>query len=209
MWAAAALMALFYIAPGFSTAVFYRQQNELHMDTNMQGFLGLITGVCGVLAAIGYGTLCRWLNLRSLLVLCMTLGTISNFGYLFYTSWERAQVIDGLNGFGYTLAELALMDLAVRATPSGSESLGFALMVSVRNFALFGTDWFGSKLLDTYHVSFDSLVLANTATTGLTVPLVFLLPSLLVARRDLERPHEALVAAPAPGLSDAKERAPW
>ena len=39
MWAAAGLMALFYIAPGFSTAIFYRQQNELHMNTQAQGFL--------------------------------------------------------------------------------------------------------------------------------------------------------------------------
>jgi hypothetical protein len=30
MWAAAGLMALFYIAPGFTTALFYKQQNELH-----------------------------------------------------------------------------------------------------------------------------------------------------------------------------------
>ncbi|MBV8574442.1 MAG: hypothetical protein JOZ58_05295 [Acetobacteraceae bacterium] len=190
MWAAAALMALFYAAPGFSTAIFYRQQNELHMNTHMQGFLSLIAGVCGVAAALGYRALCRRLSLRILLVLCMTLGTAANLGYLFYSSWERAQIIDGLNGFGYTLAELALMDLAVRATPAGSEGLGFALMISVRNFALFGTDWFGSKLLDSNRVSFDSLVLANAATTAVTVPLVFLLPALLVARRDGERAFE-------------------
>ena len=209
MWGAAGLMALFYIAPGLATAIFYRQQNELHMDTHMQGFLGLIAGACGVLAAVSYGALCRRLTLRTLLVACMALGTAANLGYLFYSSWERAQLIDGLNGFGYTLAELALMDLAVRATPAGSEGLGFALMVSVRNFALFGTDWFGSALLDTYHVSFDSLVLANSATTAATVPLVFLLPRLLVGRRDAEHGQAALATAPASGLPDAKERAPW
>ena len=91
-----------------------------------------------------------------------------------------------MNGFGYTLAELALMDLAVRATPAGSEGLGFSLMVSVRNLALFGTDWFGSHLLDEYHFSFDSLVLANSLTTLIAVPLVFLLPRLLVVRKDAE-----------------------
>jgi hypothetical protein len=208
MWGAAALMALFYMAPGFGTAIFYRQQNELHMDTHMQGFLGLIAGACGVLAAIGYGALCRRLNLRTLLVICMALGTAANLGYLFYSSWERAQIIDGVNGFGYTLAELALMDLAVRATPAGSEGLGFALMVSVRNFALFGSDWFGSKLLDAYHVSFNSLVLANSATTAMTVPLVFLLPMLVVGRRDAERTQETLAVTAVSGLPDAKERPP-
>jgi len=186
MWGAAGLMALFYIAPGFATALFYKQQNELHLDTQAQGFLQLIAGVCGVLAALGYGILCRRLNLRTLLVGCIIFATVTNLGYLFYSSAGRAQVIEGLNGFGYTLAELALMDLAVRATPAGSEGLGFSLMVSVRNLALFGTDWFGSHLLDEYHFSFDSLVLANSLTTLIAVPLVFLLPRLLVIRKDAE-----------------------
>ncbi len=48
MWAAVGLMALFYIAPGFSTAVFYRQQNELHMNTQGQGFLQFIAGITGI-----------------------------------------------------------------------------------------------------------------------------------------------------------------
>ena len=186
MWAAAALMALFYIAPGFGTALFYKQQNDLHLTTQAQGFLQLIAGVFGVLAAVGYGILCRRLNLRTLLVGCMVVATAANLGYLFYSSAGRAQAIEGLNGFGYTLAELALMDLAVRSTPAGSEGLGFSLMVSVRNLALFGTDWFGSKLLDQYHFSFDSLVIANSATTLIAVPLVFLLPRLIVLHKDAE-----------------------
>jgi BT1 family len=199
MWGAAGLMALFYIAPGFATALFYKQQNELHLDTQAQGFLQLIAGVCGVLAALGYGILCRRLNLRTLLVGCMIFATAANLGYLFYSSAGRAQAIEGLNGFGYTLAELALMDLAVRATPAGSEGLGFSLMVSVRNLALFGTDWFGSHMLDEYHFSFDSLVLANSLTTLIAVPLVFLLPRLLVLRKDAEIYEET------PGLKTAIE----
>jgi Major Facilitator Superfamily len=186
MWGAAGLMALFYIAPGFGTALFYKQQNDLHLTTQAQGFLQLIAGVFGVLAAVGYGILCRRLNLRTLLVGCMVVATAANLGYLFYSSAGRAQAIEGLNGFGYTLAELALMDLAVRSTPAGSEGLGFSLMVSVRNLALFGTDWFGSKLLDQYHFSFNSLVIANSATTLIAVPLVFLLPRLIVLRKDAE-----------------------
>ena len=191
MWAAAGLMALFYIAPGFATALFYKQQNDLHFTTQIQGFLQLISGVCGILAAIGYGFLCRRINLRTLLIGCMLIATAANLGYLFYSSLGHAQAIEGLNGFGYTLAELALMDLAVRSTPAGSEGLGFSIMVSVRNLALFGTDWFGSNLLDHYHLSFSSLVIANSATTLIAVPLVFLLPRLIVAHKDAELPEDA------------------
>ncbi|MGA2714822.1 MAG: MFS transporter [Bryobacteraceae bacterium] len=186
MWGAAGLMALFYIAPGLTTALFYKQQNDLHLNTQAQGFLILLSGVGGVLAAVGYGFLCRRWNLRRLLVGCLVLGTAANLAYLFYSSPARARVIEGFNGFGFAMAELALVDLAVRATPAGSEGLGFSLMISVRNLALFGTDWFGSKLLDQYHLSFNSLVIANAATTLITVPLVFLLPRLIVGRKDAE-----------------------
>jgi hypothetical protein len=36
------------------------------------------------------------------------------------------------------------MDLAARATPKGREGLGYSLMLSVRNVALFGADVVGS-----------------------------------------------------------------
>src|SRR5665213_2589655 len=152
MWAAAGFMALFYFAPGIMTAVFYRQQNDLHLSTQGQGFLQFLSGSFGVLAALLYGGIaCRRLTLRTLLFWCLIFGTAANLGYLFYSSVGRAEVIESFNGFGYTLAEVAMMDLAVRATPAGSEGLGFSLMMSVRNFALFGSDWFGSKLLADYH----------------------------------------------------------
>jgi hypothetical protein len=184
MWAAAGLMALFYIAPGFGTALFYKQQNELRFPTEAQGFLQLNSGVFGIIAAAGYAYLCRRVSLRSLLIWCIIVAASLNLGYLFYSTFGRALVIGGLNGLGYTLAELAMTDLAVRATPFGCEGLGFALMVSVRNLALSGTDWFGAKLLDHYNVPFDSLVIANSVTTLVAAPLVFLLPWRIVVPKD-------------------------
>ena len=186
MWAAAGLMALFYAAPGFGTAVFYKQQNELGMTTQAQGYLALIAGVVGIFASFGYAYACRRYNLRKLLVFSMAFGTAANLGYLFYSSVPNAQIVEGFNGFGFTLAELALMDLAVRATPKGSEGLGFALMMAVRNLAVSGTDWLGSSLYELQTVSFASLVIANSATTALTIPLVFLLPRILLSGKDGE-----------------------
>jgi hypothetical protein len=90
------------------------------------------------------------------------------------------------------------MDLAVRATPSGSEGLGFSLMMSVRNLALFGSDWFGSMLLETYNVPFSSLVIANSVTTLMTVPLVLLLPAILISKKDAELYEEAPAPRTAP-----------
>ena len=199
MWAAAGFMALFYCAPGVQTAVFYKQQNDLHLNTQGQGFLQLLSGAFGVLAAVLYGAFaCRRLTLRTLLLWCIGFGTAANLDYLFYSSVGHARIVESFNGFGYTLAEVAMMDLAVRATPSGSEGLGFSLMMSVRNLTLFGSDWFGSKLLEAYHLHFSTLVIANAATSFLAVPLVLLLPKLIVMTRDAQAANAAAELATAP-----------
>jgi predicted MFS family arabinose efflux permease len=199
MWAAAGFMALFYCAPGISTAVFYKQQNDLHLSTQGQGFLVFLSGVCGVLAATLYGVYgCRRFTLRTLLIGCIAFGTAANLGYLFYSSVTHARFIESFNGFGYTLAEVAMMDLAVRATPRGSEGLGFSLMMSVRNFTLFGSDWVGSKLLETFHLHFSTLVLANAATSFLAVPLVLLLPRIIVMTKDAQASNSPAELATAP-----------
>jgi hypothetical protein len=116
----------------------------------------------------------------------------------------HARIIESFNGFGYTLAEVAMMDLAVRSTPRGSEGLGFSLMMSVRNFTLFGSDWVGSKLLDVYHLQFNTLVLANAATSFIVIPLVLVLPSIVIMTRDAQRTNAEtdLSAAPARAIQE-------
>ena len=85
------------------------------------------------------------------------------------------------------------MDLAVRSTPPGCESLGFALMMSARNFAISGSDVLGSWLIDSHGWAFHQLVWLNAGTTALVLCFIPLLPRLIVSRRDGEP-----VAVPAP-----------
>lgn len=184
MWAAAGLTLLFYIAPGVSTVLFYRQQNVLHMSTEIQGLLTSTQYATSIATAIAYSFFSRRLTLRSLLTIGIFGAAITGAFYLFYNSLALAFLIDGLNGVGYTLAELAFLDLIARSTPAGSESLGYSLMLSVRNLALFGTDVIGAKLTDSFGVSFNSLVLINASTTMIALPFVFLLPAALMARKD-------------------------
>jgi hypothetical protein len=44
------------------------------------------------------------------------------------------------------------MHLAVRATPTGSEALGFAVLMAVRNFFMWGSDWLGSAMIESFHM---------------------------------------------------------
>jgi len=191
LWAAAGLTLLFFAAPGFGTALFYRQQDQLHMTTVGKGILGLIASIGALTSPFIYIWACRRLNLRRMLLLCLGASTLSALLYVtsIYDSEAHARVIEGVNGFTSALAEVALMDLAVRATPVGSEGLGFSLMVSVRNLALFGTDVLGSWMLDKWRLPFNFLVLGNAGTTLLTLPLVLLLPAVLVRGKDAEIPE--------------------
>ena len=203
MWAAVGLMALFYIAPGFCTAIFYRQQNELHMSTQVQGFLQLIAGVCGCCGVAGL-----WLCLPAVqpaysaaVVHGPGRGGQSGLPVLFVRGPGAGDRRD--QRFRLHASRTGADGSCVRATPAGSEGLGFSLMMSVRNLALFGTDWFGAKLLEQYHLSFNSLVIANAATTLITVPLVLLLPRVLVSKKDAEL-YEKL-----PPLLDSDLRRGW
>ena len=105
---------------------------------------------------------------------------------LFYDTVLHAQLITAGAAFCSSIASTALMDLAVRATPAGSEGLGFSLMVSVRNLALFGSNWVTSAVLDKLHVPISDMVLASAGVTALAVPLVFLLPAALAGRKEAE-----------------------
>jgi predicted MFS family arabinose efflux permease len=186
MWAAAGFSFLFYFAPGIQTALFYRQQDVLHMSTAQQGLMLFLNGGFAMLTAAIYGTWAakRW-SLRRLLFWCILLGAIAQICYALYNSMVQAYVIESLWGLGWAAADMSLTDLYMRATPAGSEALGFSLMVSVRNLSLFGADWLGAKAMETYHLQFSTMAIANGVVSLIALPFVFLLPGLIVDQKDM------------------------
>jgi hypothetical protein len=103
--------------------------------------------------------------------------------YVFYSSWMRAIFIESQNGLFFGFAEVALIDLAARATPKGCEGLGYSLILSIRNIALFGADVVGSYLAD-HKWPFTDLVFLNAGTTAIVLILVPLLPVSLMQSKD-------------------------
>jgi predicted MFS family arabinose efflux permease len=204
MWAAGGLMALFYIAPGFSTALFYKQQDQLHMLPPAQGFLTTISALGALGGALTYAFACRRFRLRTLLLTNLSIATVATLGFLFYTSVLNAQIIHVVGAYCEALATTAMVDLSVRATPRGSEGLGYAIMISINNLARIGTDTLGSFMLDKLHMPFSTLVLINAGTTAIAVPLVLLLPLALVSKRESETLEtvEQLVGAGQEGAFD-------
>lgn len=183
---AAGLLFLVYISPGFQTPLYFYQTDTLKFSQQFIGNLGFISGTLGLLGSVIYGVACRRLSLRPLLALGIGCSVVSTLFYLSYTSATAAMFIEGGAGIFATLAELPLMDLAARATPRGSEGLGFAVMMSVRNLAIGLSDYFGSWLMDQVHVGFTSLVWLNAGTTALVLVVIPFLPAILMNRRDGE-----------------------
>ncbi|ENZ83450.1 arabinose efflux permease family protein [Caulobacter vibrioides OR37] len=185
LWSVALLATLYYLAPGLQTALFYLQQNSLRLDTPHQGYLTFCGGVGGVAAAAVYGLFAAHrFALRRLMRVCLAFGAGGILLYRLYDSFAHALVIETINGFAAALCEIVIIHAAVRATPRGSEALGFAVFMAVRNFFLFGSDWLGSALIDHVHLRFETLVVLNAGMTLLAALLAQRLPAELLEARD-------------------------
>jgi MFS family permease len=183
LWLALLFIALFYFSPGFSTPLFYRQTDELHFSKQAIGNLGVFSGAFAILAAILYSQLIKRFPIRILLLLTVAASAGGTLFYLFYSSWIPAVLIECQNGFFFGLAEITILDLAARATPKGCEGLGYSLMLSIRNVAIFGADIVGSYLAD-HKWPFANLVYLNAGTTAVVLVLLPLLPAALMRSKD-------------------------
>ena len=111
---------------------------------------------------------------------------ISALLYLGYVSHSSAIVIEALGMLGYTLAQLPLFDLAARATPKGSEALGYSVMLAFGNLSNSASDVLGSFLFDAYKLTFQNLVWLNAGTTALVLCAIPFLPGFLVDKKEGE-----------------------
>jgi predicted MFS family arabinose efflux permease len=183
LWTSGIFLALVYISPGFTTPLLFMQTDTLNFSPQYIGLMESLEGGAGLLGALIYGVVCRRLNLRQLLTAAIALNVAVTLLYLRY-SHATAPYIHATVGFAVICSELALMDLAVRSTPPGCESLGFSLMMSARNFALGGSDVIGSWLIDSHGWVFHELVWLNAGTTALVLVCIPFLPRAVMSRKD-------------------------
>jgi len=191
MWAAAALLFFVFMAPGFGIAMNYYQQDVLQFSTELIGRLQALAGIGGILATALYAYFCRKLSLKPLLWGGILLNAISSLLYLWYRSPQSAMIIDAANGFLAILGILPLFDLAARATPKGSESFGYALLMSVYNIAVFAiSNPVGSWLYEHpglgWHHNLTRLIWLNAGTSLVALVLLPLLPRILLSQREGE-----------------------
>src|SRR5580765_1398788 len=173
LWTSGIFLALVYISPGFTTPLLFLQTDTLNFSAPYIGLMESIEGAAGLLGALLYGIVCRRFNLRQLLTTAIALNVTVTLLYLWYS----------------------------HTTPPGCESLGFALMMSARNFALGGSDLIGSWLIDSHHWVFHELVWLNAGTTALVLLFIPFLPRAVMSRKDGD-------VAPGPAGGPPAEPAP-
>jgi predicted MFS family arabinose efflux permease len=185
MWGTAGLILLFFLAPGFQTPLLYIQQDVLRLSPRAMGGLAALAGTGWLVGAALYSRLCRRFTLRTLLMTGIALNGVGALLYQHYDSPRAAALIELTFGVLYMLGMLPLFDLAARATPKGSESFGFGLMLSISNIGQFAiSDPVGSLLYARYHFPLSKLVWVNTLSTLAVLLFVPLLPRALLAARE-------------------------
>jgi len=188
MWAATLLMFAVFVTPGLQTPLLYYQQDVLKLSARVMGLLQLAGGAGAILGALAYAWLCRRLPLGTTLVGGLCLSAAAALAYLGYRSAEAALAIDFLAGLTGALGTLPLFDLATRAAPRGCESLAFALMMSVRTFALFVlSDPLGSMVYERFERGLPEVVLVNAGSTLVGLLFVLFVPRALLAGREGQR----------------------
>ena len=195
LWIAAAFIFFDQVSPGFGTPLFFYQTNTLKFSSQFIGSLGLVAGLSGTAGVLLYGALCGRVPLRPLLIVGILLSTLGSLLYLGYHSRGAAVGIEAANAFLSVAVQIALMDLAARATPRGSEALSYSLLMSAFNLAAAVSDVFGSWLYDKQHLPLPALIWVNAITSALPLLALPLIPRALTARADGHATGETAVGA--------------
>jgi len=186
LWICGGLLFLIQLSPGYTTPLFYYQTNVLKFSPQFIGNLMVAAGVMGLAGSLIYPFLCRRFRLRSLLFMAVSCAVLTSFSYLGYVSHRTAIVIEAFGMLGFTLTQLPLYDLAARATPKGSEALGYSIMIGFWNISFMVSDVLGSYLYDHFNLQFKNLVWINGCTTALVLFVIPFLPGYLVDKKEGE-----------------------
>jgi sugar phosphate permease len=176
MWPAALFIFFMSIPQGFEDARYFYQWKDLGLSAQEIGYLKSASGVGAAVACVVYGLICRFVRLRVLLavgILSTAAGTVS---YVFYTSYQAAVAIEALNGFLEILGVLALMEIAVWATPREAAATGFSLLMSVWNLGDGAGNILTARLIEEFHISFFGVIGLYSAATFVFLPALWLLP---------------------------------
>jgi MFS family permease len=191
VWLVAGFIFFFMFSPSFGPGFLYYQTDRLGFSQQFIGTLGALQALGSVLGAVTYAPLSRRWPLRRRINVAIGLSAVSVLVYLLYRGAGSAVVIDFAYGWVYMVTTLAFLELAAKVCPPHIEGTFFALLMSIYNAGMQGSQWAGGHLYDA--IGFERLVLISTVTTALVWLIVPLVPIDAIEARSRA---EAAAAAP-------------
>jgi MFS family permease len=173
VWVVAGFILFWTFSPSFGPAFLYYQTDTLKFSQEFIGLLYSLNAAGYVMGAVIYAPLSRRVPLKRLIVWSIGVAVVTTLGYLLYETPASAVIIDSVFGVVGMIAQLAFLDLAAKACPPRVEGSFFALLMSVYNIGVKGSQITGGYLYDI--LGFTPLVLISATVTALAwalVPLV-------------------------------------
>src|SRR5437773_1369771 len=173
MWVVAGFIFFWTFSPSIGIPLFYYQTDTLKFSQQFIGLLGSLGAAAQIVGAAFYAPLSRRYPLRRLIEWSIGVGVVGTLAYLLYNDWKSAMIIDITFGGLSMIVQLAFLDLAAKACPPHAEGTFFALLMSVYNFGVQGSQVAGGYLYD--WIGYTPLIIisaAFTAAAWLLVPLV-------------------------------------
>src|SRR5437867_7092793 len=173
LWVVAGFIFFWTFSPSIGIPLFYYQTDTLKFSQKFIGLLGSLGAAAQIVGAAFYAPLSRRYPLRRLIEWSIGVGVVGTLAYLLYNDWKSAMIIDITFGGLSMIVQLAFLDLAAKACPPHAEGTFFALLMSVYNFGVQGSQVAGGYLYD--WIGYTPLIIisaAFTAAAWLLVPLV-------------------------------------
>ena len=194
MWVVAGFIFFWTFSPSIGIPLFYYQTDTLKFSQQFIGLLTSLSAAASIVGAAVYAPLSRRVSLHQLIVFSIAVSVVGTLAYLVYNGKLSAIAIDTLFGGVGMIAQLAFLDLAAKACPKHAEGTFFALLMSVYNLGVQGSQVFGGYLYE--WTGYSTLVWISALMTGAAY---FLLP--LVNIPEIERLARA--AGPPPEMVPA------
>lgn len=170
VWVVAGFIFFFTFSPSFGPGFLFYQTDRLGFGQQFIGTLASLQAFGSVLGAITYAPLSRRWPLRRTINVTIGLSAVGTLAYFAYRGPISAVVIDFTYGWVYMVTTLAFLDLAARVCPPHVEGTFFALLMSIYNAGVQGSQWSGGQLYDA--IGFERLVVISVIATALAWVLV-------------------------------------
>jgi MFS family permease len=165
LWAVAGFILFWTFSPSIGTPLFFYQTDTLQFSQSFIGMLASLSSSAAIVGALAYAGLSCRMALKTMLRMSIGIGVASTLAYLLYQDAISAMLIDVTFGGIGMIGTLAFLDLAAKACPKQAEGTFFALLMSLYNGGVQGSEIIGGWLYET--VGYTPLILMSAACTSL------------------------------------------